>query len=580
MSFVQRSFEDIVADVLTNLTQGVSQEVHRISYDPNARPVQIPDVVLVDRPVRRVSLVRGFVQPADPEAEPVRRTFTLNDYELVPNPEDPQNLNTIRFLPFGAKPAPDTDLFVNYYPRNTEPAPVTDMNVGSVARTLVEAMSRELAGLYQQLNLAYESAFLDTAEAKSLDRVAALLAQRRFRAGRPVGKVRFSRRPGSVGSITIPAGTAVSDGQDTLRYETVDSHQMLPRESIAEVRARGARADTPVVEANVLTVVQRAVAGIDSVTNPKPTSRASEDEPDDDFRRRVRGALLGANKGTVAAIENGLLLHPEVRRVKIEEFPNGVAGEIRVDVSLAEGGAALPKSVQDRIVELRPAGIRIVSGIADGVSLAVKVDLALAGSHLPAVEVEEVRRGARKIILERVKRVGVGKRVRIGPIVAALLADDRIVDAQLSIGEKNKPTPAAGRDFDPPASAAVELQETDISFGPETFEEKLSTAAETQAEVRATFKLAIEAGTTPLAAQTEIEDRLRALLGSLTAGAAVDLNSILNAVRNDALYAVDPLGTIITITAGEQFVQIAQGTSAFTVGENQTFSLAAVEVAQ
>ena len=39
MSFVDRTYPDIVRDVLTNLTQGITQEVHRVVYDPLQRPL-------------------------------------------------------------------------------------------------------------------------------------------------------------------------------------------------------------------------------------------------------------------------------------------------------------------------------------------------------------------------------------------------------------------------------------------------------------------------------------------------------------------------------------------------------------
>ena len=187
MSLIERSYPDIVRDLLTNLTQGVSREVHRVTYDATARPLVPPEVVLARRPVRRVSLVTGFVAAAAADEPPIPYTFTLNDYELVGSTGDPDDLNTIRFLPFGRLPAPDTDITVNYYPRTTERLPITDLNVGSVARTLVEALSKELALLYAQLNLAYDSAFVETAAGASLDRVVALLSYERFRAGRPVG---------------------------------------------------------------------------------------------------------------------------------------------------------------------------------------------------------------------------------------------------------------------------------------------------------------------------------------------------------------------------------------------------------
>src|SRR5262249_12733607 len=147
---------------------------------------------------------------------PVGYTFTLNDYELAPNGQDPKDLSRLRFLPFGKKPAPNTDVTVNYYPRTTDPVVINDLNVGSVVRTLMEAVSKELATLYQQLNIAHDSAFLETAPASSLDRVVALLGYQRFRAGRPVGSVTFRRRAGLIGDITIPAGTPVTDAADKI----------------------------------------------------------------------------------------------------------------------------------------------------------------------------------------------------------------------------------------------------------------------------------------------------------------------------------------------------------------------------
>src|SRR5262249_44191865 len=163
-------FPDIVRDVLTNLTQGVSQEVHRVTYNPAASPPEpVPDIVLQRRPVRRVSLVSGFLPPPAPDADPVPVVFSLNDYTLVATtPQTAEALSTVRYLPFGNKPAPGTDVTVNYYPRTVEPSVITDLNVGSVARTLVEALSRELAGLYVQVNLAYDAGFVGSATDSSL----------------------------------------------------------------------------------------------------------------------------------------------------------------------------------------------------------------------------------------------------------------------------------------------------------------------------------------------------------------------------------------------------------------------------
>ena len=290
MSFINRTYPDVVRDVLTNLTQGVTGERHTVEYDGTAGngagPVQVPDIVLLRRPVRRVSLVTGFVAGPTVDDDPLPHTFGLNDYELVPDPNDPTDLHTIRFRPFGRRPAPGTELTVNYYPRNVDKTPVTDMNVGSVARTLMEALSKEIALLYAQLNLAYDSGFLESATGSSLDRVVALLGLQRYRAGRPMGTVTFRRRAGSPGNITIPPGTPITDAANKILYQTIETRTMLAGESIVEVQVRVSTDGTPPVEAGVLTVIQRAIAGLDSVTNERPTTRA--------HRRGIRYRAAGA----------------------------------------------------------------------------------------------------------------------------------------------------------------------------------------------------------------------------------------------------------------------------------------------
>ena len=578
MSFVHRPYDEIVVDVLTTLTDGVSQEVIRIDYDPDARPPEVIEVILKRRPVRRVSLVRGLVTNGrDPEGEPQDYSFTLADYELLGGPEDPDDLSTLRFLAGGRRPAPGTDIRVNYYPRSSSPTPITDVNVGSVARTIVEAISREMAQLYQQLNLAYDSAFLDTAEGASLDRVVALLGQARFRAGAAVGTVQFRRRAGSVGNIAIPAGTPVTDGQDSVRYETVDTRQMLAGESVAEVRVRAVSATMPVVDAGVLTVVQRAIAGIDSVSNPRPTSRASADESDADLRARVSAVLLSSNKGTLSAMHSGLLMLPEVKGVSIEEEPNGVPGELKVNVSLAAGGE-LPAAVSNAIEELRPAGVRVIAAASGLTEITVSVDMTLAGNEQPDSVVAGIQAGVRGALIARVDKLGVTPIVRTGPLVAAILADERIVDAKLRVTTKGSPGAEVGTDLVVPADQAVALMDTDIAFERVGFEQAAPGGTAIPAEVAADIRVMLEPGQALDAVRAGIDERLRGYLAALKPGDQIDHPAVLAALRNDPMYAIDPLAAILTITAGEQFVQISVSGGGFSVGGGLKFTLVSLEL--
>jgi uncharacterized phage protein gp47/JayE len=582
MSFVNRQYLDIVRDVLTNLTQGVTGELRTVDYDPKARSLRVPDITLLRRPVRRVSFVGGFVAAPNANDPPVPYTFTLNDYELVPSPTDSTDLNTIRFLPFGRKPAPNTNLTVNYYPRNTDPAVVNDLNVGSVVRTLMEAVSKELSVLYAQLNLAYDNAYLETATGPSLDRVVALLGYNRFRAGRAVGTVTFSRRAGAVGNITLPAGTPVTDTVDKIRYETSETHDMLAGESTAQVRVRGATDATPPVDSGVLAVIQRAIAGLDTVVNERPTTRASDDETDEELRGRARSALLASSNGTVEAITYGLLQMPEVRDVKVTEMPNGIPGEIAVSVSLAEPPAdptKLPPTVVARIEALRPAGVRVVGSAAASVNIKVSIKLVLAGSTLPRADVEKVRAGVQHTLAAEIKKKGVGEKIRIRALAATLLGDGRIADVEIAIARTNAAAGNSNADFDPPADATVQLDTADISFEAETFDKPLAAAGQAiPVEVRAVLTAHPLAGVSLDDVKAAIATKLTQFFGKLAPGTSVDLPALLTALRDDSKYGIDPLKLKVTLTAQDQFAQIVSGGPAFTALPLHTFTVASVDV--
>lgn len=579
MTFVERPFHEIVRDVLTNLTQGVTAEVHRVDYDATARPVIVPAIVLQRRPVRRVSAVRGQAETPGSD-ELARLEFGLNDYELVSSSEDPEDVSTIRFLPGGRRPAAGTDVVVNYYPRTTDPAVLTDVQVGSVVRTLLEAVSRELALLYAQLNLAYDSGFVETAEGPSLDRVVALLGLRRYEAGRPVGAVRFSRRPGASGDISIPAGMPVTDPEDRIRYETVETRTMLAGESTAEIRVRGAADTTSAVAERTLTVVQRAIAGVDTVTNERPTTTSSQDETDLELRARARVALLASNKGTVPALRDGLLQLPDVRAVNVQEFPNDVPGEIRLSISLRESSVTvLPAAVLDRIEELRPAGVRVIREMASTTALAARLALTLAGGHLPPADVQSIHRDVQLALVDLVGKIGVGRAVRVGPLVAAILSGGRIVDASLQLGAKGETPGAPGTDFTPPPDFIVSLATEDVAFEADVFAEQVGPGGEQVAvEVRGVLPATVVTGVDLSVARDQISSRLRTYFATLVPGAAVTMGSILTALQDDSKYGIDALRAVVTLQTPEQFVQVAQGGEAFTVRPGMSFSVISVEV--
>ncbi|MBJ6369932.1 baseplate J/gp47 family protein [Sedimentitalea arenosa] len=577
MTFVNRPYDQIVVDVLTTLTAGVAEESHRVSYDPNASPPQPVTVTLKKRPVSRVSMVRGFLPNPDPTGEPLPHVFRLDEYELVGGPEDPDDSSVLRFVRPDRRPAPDTDLSINYYPATSEPTPITDVNVGSVARTLVEAVSTEMAKLYAQLNLAYDSAFLETAQGAALDRVVALLAQKRARAGAAVGSVRFSRRAGAQGTITIPVGTPVTDIADTARYETVEPRQMLAGESVTEVRVRGTHAAVPAVEANVLTVTQRTIAGIDAVTNPRPTTRATTDESDDDLRRRVAGALLAANKGTVTALKNGLMALPDIRSVAVHEEPNGLPGEIEIalDIDGQSPGDPLPPVVANTIEDLRPAGIRVVTASAARAEVALRLTLLLAGAPQTEAVVAGILSDVTDVLETKVNATGLATRIRNGPLVAAVLADGRIADVKIALSLKGE-TGSQGADLTIEPQASVIVARSDIVFDPVAFEDAPADATGTQGTASLSLRAIPDAGATLQQAESAIRTAFEALVAALRPGDTLAHSAVLTALSGD--FTLDPDSVIVTVQAGDLFAEVVSTGPPFTLPDGLALATGTVEV--
>jgi hypothetical protein len=270
---------------------------------------------------------------------------------------------------------------------------------------------------------------------------------------------------------------------------------------------------------------------------------------------------------------------PQVRDAKVEEMPNGVPGEIRIAVSLAQPGANpddLPPEVTAQIERLRPAGIRVVPVTAKPVSIQIGVQLVLAGSSLAAAELAQVHDGVHKVLADEIRRIGVGRKVRVRPLAVKLLADARIVDAALTIGPKDGAPGQAGADFDTPAGTTVDL--ANVSFAADTFSEAPPAGQKVPVEVRVAVTLDLAAGTTAAGAKTSLTAKLTQFFSSLKPGTAVDAAMLLTAARDDAHYGVDPLKLKVTLVAGAEFVQIVQGGASFVVKPEHAFTIAAIEV--
>ncbi|UFN46889.1 baseplate J/gp47 family protein [Roseomonas sp. OT10] len=547
MTPLDRPYPDIVRDLLTVLTGGTAREQIELGAVP-------PDTVpLANQPVRRVSHLEGTVELG---SERIPYRFTEREFELVGTDRNPDEKVAIRFRPKAKRPAPNSLLTVNYYPVHLPRTPLTDVNAGSVVRTLLETAAREIAVQYAQLREVYDSAFVETAKDASLDKVVALVDVRRLRAGHPVGRVRFARRPNAPGEITIPIGTVVTDGKGK-RYLTMAEGTLQPSQPSVELPVHGETEATEPADARTLTVLERAIAGVDSVTNEAPTFRASEAETDDALRTRARRAIHATGRGTLDALRFGLESFAFVRAVTATEYPDPLVpmpGIVRLDVALSQDGAAERLQVDRRIEELRPAGIWVERHWAGAVQVGLRADLRLAAA-LSDTDLATLKNGVAERLVAEIKALPPGGTLRRARLIAAAMQDARLSDAAITIVADGTPVP--GDALTVPADRTAVPADTPVTFG--AIAQDGAAAAPGELPLDAEFAIHPIAGEAA-AQEAPIRAKLTAFLGAVAAGGFLSFDAVASALRDDARYALDRANCVLVLDRGAQgFAELHDG---------------------
>ncbi len=282
---IVRPYQEVVDDVLVAMTGGVVNE--ELLFD--VREASYP----LAQPARDVRGLTGVV-----DDQPYYFQAGI-DWRFD------RAQNAVVFLERGKKPDRTSPVFyVDYFLAEGAESPLTDLNVGSVTRTIAEAMSRELALLYRQVNLAYQSGFIDLAAGTALDFVVAILDVQRKRGDFAQGMVTFFRTVASRGNITVPQGTRLITA-DGVIFETTSERTLQRGQVRIDIPVRAAEAfkgPAGKVEASTITSLIVPVEGIERVTNFDPTQFGGPDESDADLRARAKAKLRALSLCTVDAL--------------------------------------------------------------------------------------------------------------------------------------------------------------------------------------------------------------------------------------------------------------------------------------
>jgi baseplate J-like protein len=178
------------------VTKGSAREKH--DYDPDQVKYRLGNSA-VKEIVKTEGLLRG------------------GKHIFLPGKDYRQTGDLLEWIATGDKPDPSTGFYVNY--TFGEPSGITDINPGSVVRTIVEAISREISFLYEEIDHVHRSAFIDTAHDRALEMVVSLLGIERTPALNATGEVSFGRvNPPE--QIQVPKEVHLYDGRRAYELKT------------------------------------------------------------------------------------------------------------------------------------------------------------------------------------------------------------------------------------------------------------------------------------------------------------------------------------------------------------------------
>jgi Baseplate J-like protein len=344
---IERPYQEVVDDIVTSIVGGVVNEPIIFDLKEDLYPL-----------AKRAIDVRGITGSVREEGKFVPHTFQkLVDYAF----SGPDNAIIWQKSKDAIWPADETVFYVDYFqPAGASRSPLSDINVGSVTRTLSEAIGREISTVYQQINAAYLTGFVDTATGQSLDFVVSILGIKRKTGEFAAGLVTFFRDPAAGdGNITIPEGVGLTTKNGKISFVTVELRTLQRGQARIDVPVRATTAGPEGNAASgTITTLSQPILGIGSVTNFEATVQAAAAETDDQLRARAKSVLRGAGKATIAALTNAIG-GQSAKLLEVSD-PNGPPGKRQPPGTVALSIETEPEhfpSVRGAVEETRAAGV-------------------------------------------------------------------------------------------------------------------------------------------------------------------------------------------------------------------------------
>lgn len=239
---------------------------------------------------------------------------------------------------------------------------ITNVSIGSVTRSIVEAILSEVDIVQFTVYEAYLSKTIDGAEGEDLDDVVSILSVVRRQATYCTGEVTFSVTEISDVDIDIPDGSIVSTPQmnngTMYEFQTVGDCILKAGEESVTVPVISTEPGNIYITPNSVTIINDSIIGIAEVTNANTISGGRSTETDDELRDRAKSALLKFGKGTCDAIRSAVMDIDGVVDVSVYDMASGVGTvDVLVVCQTMPPSQSMINKIEKAIDESKAGGI-------------------------------------------------------------------------------------------------------------------------------------------------------------------------------------------------------------------------------
>ena len=295
-----------------------------------------------------------------------------------------------------------------------------DLTESSPLELFLEAVAVEEADLWEKLEDAYYSGFVDSATGSSLDGRATLVGVTRNAAAYASGLVEFTGASGTYIPLLTEVRTAAG-----LEFKT-DAAGYIPSGIAASILVNAAEpGEDWNVAANTITELIEAIAGVTDVTNPNATVGGKDVETDTELRVRIKRSIVRASVSTLEA------LIANVEAVDDVESVTGSEDLVAHSAALVVYGGE-DADIAAMIAEVKPAGIPVTWSRPSSVNIYVIADVTHDGSIAEAT--------IKNTIYNFIDGLGVGEDVKYSDLLVAIRSLEGMTDVELTTGTSPAPS--------------------------------------------------------------------------------------------------------------------------------------------